>query len=144
MPEGLLPLVTLTLALNVQRMARRNALVRRLSAMETLGSVSVICSDKTGTITQNRMAVEECWLPEEAPELRRLLLLAASLCSNARLEHGNAGPEQVTPEPWRASGDPTETALLLAAAEVGLIHGEQQRRFPRRRELPFASITAAA
>lgn len=133
-PEGLLPQVTLTLALNVQRMARRNALVRRLSAVQTLGSVSVICTDKTGTITQNRMAVEECWLPEPAPGLQRLLLQAASLCSNARLEHDTTGPE-----PWRASGDPTETGLLLAAAAAGLIHGEQQRRFPRRRELPFDS-----
>ena len=148
-PEGLLPQVTLTLALNVQRMARRNALVRRLSAVETLGSVSVICSDKTGTITQNRMAVEQTWLPEEGQDLRRLLLQAASLCSNARLVHDSASsesagpepvsPEPVSPEPWRASGDPTETALLLAAAEAGLIHGEQQRRFPRRRELPFDS-----
>ena len=133
-PEGLLPQVTLTLALNVQRMARRNALVRRLSAVETLGSVSVICSDKTGTITQNHMAVEDTWLPEPGDSQRRLLLLAASLCSNARLDQDSPGPE-----PWRASGDPTETALLLAAVEAGLSHAEQQRRFPRRRELPFDS-----
>ena len=133
-PEGLLPQVTLTLALNVQRMARRKALVRRLSAVETLGSVSVICSDKTGTITQGRMAVEELWLPKPSDAQRGVLLLAASLCSNARLEHNGDSPE-----PWRASGDPTETALLVAAAQAGLIHGEQQRRFPRQRELPFDS-----
>ena len=133
-PEGLLPQVTLTLALNVQRMARRNALVRRLSAVETLGSVSVICSDKTGTITQNCMAVEDTWLPEPGDSQRRLLLLAASLCSNARLEQDSTGVE-----PWRASGDPTETALLLAAVEARLSHAEQQRRFPRLRELSFDS-----
>jgi calcium-translocating P-type ATPase len=133
-PEGLLPQVTLTLALNVQRMARRNALVRRLSAVETLGSVSVICSDKTGTITQNRMAVEDTWLPQPGDGQRRLLLLAASLCSNARLERAASGPE-----PWRASGDPTETALLTAAASAGLIHDTPQRCFPRCRELPFDS-----
>ena len=126
-PEGLLPQVTLTLALNVQRMARRNALVRRLSAVETLGSVSVICSDKTGTITQGRMAVEDIWLPQASGAQRQLLLLAASLCSNARLE------------PGRASGDPTETALLLAAAEAGLVHADLLQRFPRLQELPFDS-----
>jgi Ca2+-transporting ATPase len=134
-PEGLLPQISLTLALNVQRMARRQALVRRLSAVETLGSVSVICTDKTGTITCNRMTVEEIWLPQPGDSLRRLVLRAASLCSNARLEQDSLGPE-----PWRASGDPTETALLLAAAAEGLIHGEEQRCFPRCRELPFDSI----
>jgi Ca2+-transporting ATPase len=134
-PEGLLPQISLTLALNVQRMARRQALVRRLSAVETLGSVSVICTDKTGTITCNRMTVEEIWLPQPDESLRRLVLRAASLCSNARLEQDSLGPE-----PWRASGDPTETALLVAAAAEGLIHGAEQRCFPRCRELPFDSI----
>ena len=133
-PEGLLPQVTLTLALNVQRMARRKALVRRLSAVETLGSVSVICSDKTGTITQNRMAVQETWLPAAGESQQRLLCLAASLCSNARLQQGGHGA--VT---WSACGDPTETALLLAAAEAGLIQAEQQELFPRQREVPFDS-----
>ena len=137
-PEGLLPQVTLTLALNVKRMAKRHALVRRLSAVETLGSVSVICSDKTGTLTGNRMAVEDTWLADAAEPLRRLLLRGAALCSNARLERSvpNAG---APPEPWRAVGDPTETALLLAAAAAGLTPEEQQRRHPRRREIPFDS-----
>ena len=141
-PEGLLPTVTLALALSVQRMARCQALVRRLSAVETLGSVSVICSDKTGTLTGNRMEVEQIWLPgvgegttEHGDEARsRVLLRAASLCSNARLEH------TATPgEAWRAIGDPTENGLLLAALAAGLEPQEQQARHPRRREIPFDS-----
>jgi Ca2+-transporting ATPase len=137
-PEGLLPQVTLTLALNVKRMAKRQALVRRLSAVETLGSVSVICSDKTGTLTGNRMAVEDLWLVERSESLRRLLLRGAALCSNARLEHSAPGGTGAS-EPWRAVGDPTETALLLAAAAAGLTPEEQQARHPRRREIPFDS-----
>ena len=135
-PEGLLPQVTLTLALNVQRMARRQALVRRLSAVQTLGSVSVICSDKTGTLTGNRMAVEDTWLPGAKESLRTLLLLTSVLCSNARLEDsgGAAGGQ-----PWQAVGDPTETALLLAALGAGQVPEEGHRRHPRRRELPFDS-----
>ncbi|MCP9786123.1 cation-translocating P-type ATPase [Cyanobium sp. N5-Cardenillas] len=137
-PEGLLPTVTLALAMAVQRMASRKALVRRLSAVEALGSVSVICSDKTGTLTGNRMAVESTWLPLPAEVLERLLLRAASLCSNARLE-AVAGTGGAT-EPWLGVGDPTETAMLVAAAEAGLEPETLPGRHPRLREIPFDSL----
>ena len=117
-PEGLLPTVTVALALAVQRMARERALVRRLSAVETLGCVSVICTDKTGTLTANAMALQNTWSSDEP-----LLLLTGSLCCNAS--------EQV--------GDPTETALLQGAQRAGLVLEQERRRLPRQRELPFDS-----
>ena len=133
-PEGLLPTVTLALAINVQRMARRQALVRRLSAVETLGSVSVICSDKTGTLTEGRMQLREIWMPHDSAEQRRDLLRWATLCSNARLEHEPSGHE-----PWRAIGDTTETALLLAAVAADLSPAQIQHSNPRLHEVPFDS-----
>jgi Ca2+-transporting ATPase len=117
-PEGLLPTVTLALALAAQRMARERALVRRLSAVETLGCVSVICTDKTGTLTANAMALQNTWSSDEP-----LLLLAAGLCCNAS----------------KAVGDPTETALLQGAQRAGLDLEQERKRLPRRRELPFDS-----
>ena len=139
-PEGLLPTVTLALALAVQRMARQNALVRRLSAVETLGAVSVVCTDKTGTLTANSMAVQATWPPAPDPQTpgagsaQELLLLGAALCSNARLEHHSTAGQ-----PWRALGDPTETALLLAAVEAGIDLERELRSFGRLQELPFDS-----
>jgi Ca2+-transporting ATPase len=133
-PEGLLPTVTLSLAINVQRMARRHALVRRLSAVETLGSLSVICSDKTGTLTEGQMELEELWLPATGASLQQRLLAWVCLCSNARLEQ-----ESASHEPWRAVGDSTETALLRAALAAGLSPAEVQRQQPRLHEVPFDS-----
>jgi potassium/sodium efflux P-type ATPase len=173
-PEGLLPTVTLSLAIGVRRMARQNALVRRLSAVETLSATTVICTDKTGTLTKNEMTVRYLWLPPHAecdsPRERlcqpgisstsieitgagydpsigkvtfpsdaavtwkaQLLLIGAALCSNARLVHLTA------PSRWQEIGDPTEAALLVAAAKAGLNLEHLQQQLPRLREVPFDS-----
>jgi sodium/potassium-transporting ATPase subunit alpha len=126
-PEGMLPTVTLALAMGSQRMARRKALMKTLTSVETLGSVTVICTDKTGTLTQNRMAVAKIWVDDElldpgaaaATETSRLLFTTAALCNNARFSENE----------YR--GDPTETALLKAAQEkLGNITAQRLSEIP--------------
>ena len=125
-PEGLPAIVTIVLALGVARMARRRAIVKRLPAVETLGCAGVICSDKTGTLTQNRMTVQQVWIP--AGGRRREALLAGCLCSDARLEWRAGAPA--------AQGDPTEGALVVAAAREGLDKNKLEEEQPRRADLP--------
>jgi magnesium-transporting ATPase (P-type) len=152
-PEGLLPTVTLSLALATQRMAARNALVRRLSSVETLGETTVICTDKTGTLTENQMTVERIWTPgveltvEGAgyepfgrfcadgavvdPTPVHELLRAGLLCGDARLVHAPGGSSII--------GDPTEAALVVLAEKGGLRHEQEAALAPRLLELPFSS-----
>ncbi len=160
-PEGLLPTVTLALAMGVQRMAKRHALIKRLSAVETLGSTTVICTDKTGTLTQNEMTVCALWLggqrlsvtgigyepvgeildeaghaiPTPAHGDLYSLLVVGGLCNNARLL-----PPDATSARWRALGDPTEAALRVVALKAGIdLQEEEARNVARLRELPFES-----
>ena len=158
-PEGLLPTVTLSLAMGVQRMARRHALIKRLSAVETLGCTSVICTDKTGTLTQNEMTVRHIWmagcslnvtgtgyvpeggildngrdLTDSCADDVRHLLLSAGLCCNARL----LPPDAERPG-WTVVGDPTEGALRVLALKAGLDLEAEERQAPRLKELPFDS-----
>ncbi len=131
-PEGLLPTVTVTLAANVRRMARRRALVSRLSAVETLGAVDVVCTDKTGTLTLNELRVRMAWLPaagavpaRDGPASVRTLLVAAALANDA---HRSASG---------LVGDPVDRALLTAAAEAGIDPHALRRACPRLAEVPF-------
>ncbi len=138
-PEGLPVAMTVTLAIGVTRMARRHAVLRRLPAMETLGSTTVIGSDKTGTLTQNRMAVQAIWAggrvftaEEAVGSTDHALLLALKtgvLANEAELVHTDDGPV--------ATGDPTETALLIAADQAGIDPGELRDEHPVLAEIPF-------
>jgi Ca2+-transporting ATPase len=159
-PEGLPVAMTVALAVGVQRMAKRRAIVRRLSAVETLGSTTVICSDKTGTLTRNEMTATALWVtrtgeiavtgsgyaPEgrlllgdtevaldAAPDVRRLLE-AATLCNDAQV----LGPDDRDPR-WRTVGDPTEAALVTLAIKAGIDPHALRDAQPRRAEIPFDS-----
>ena len=158
-PEGLAAVVTVTLALGTRRMVKRNALIRKLPAVETLGSVTTICSDKTGTLTQNKMVVQlvstgdctvavagEGYVPigdftdrhtstqinnlEEYPELESLLI-ACAVCNDAVLQQ-----EQ---QEWQILGDPTEGALLCVAGKAGIYKEKQSQLLPRTAEFPYSS-----
>jgi Ca2+-transporting ATPase len=157
-PEGLPVAMTIALAVGVQRMAERGAIIRRLSAVETLGSTTVICSDKTGTLTRNEMTAVALWLPggreltvtgigyapdgalieasrpahADDPALRELLF-AMVLCNDAELARSDEGSR------WTVLGDPTEGALLVLARKAGLDPDVLRRDAPREAELPFDS-----
>jgi P-type Ca2+ transporter type 2C len=158
-PEGLLPTVTLSLALGVQRMARRHALIKRLSSVEALGRTSVICTDKTGTLTKNEMTATRLWVAGQRFEITgtgyapegdivaagralerpvagdvRHLLLAAGLCNNTRL----VPPHTESPH-WTVLGDPTEAAFLVGARKAGLDLGREAWVAPRIHDIPFDS-----
>lgn len=152
-PEGLPVAMTIALAVGMQRMASRGAIIRRLSAVETLGSITVICSDKTGTLTRNEMTVSTLWLPGGrelaisgvgyAPQGElsgavdgavTALLESAVLCNDAAL----VPPEEELTQ-WSVLGDPTEAALLVAAGKAGINIAALRQQHPRTAEIPFDS-----
>jgi Ca2+-transporting ATPase len=157
-PEALPAVVTISLAIGVQRMVKRNALMRRLPAVETLGSTSVICSDKTGTLTKDEMTARRIFVAGQVLEVSgagyqprghfsrhgstcelsnplQLLLRAATLASDAHIVHSEADGR------WHVKGDPSEGAMVVMAAKAGLHKADLDTQFPRVNEIPFTSET---
>jgi len=139
-PEGLPAIVTIVLSIGVQRMVKKNAIIRRLPAVETLGSASVICSDKTGTLTQNRMTLVEAYadgmseteeISDNNSENIRKLLMYGMLCSDGIVEAAGKDIKYI--------GDPTETAIVYGAYRNGITKEEYSNKYPRLAEIPFDS-----
>ena len=139
-PEGLPAIVTVVLSIGVQRMVKKNAIIRRLTAVETLGGASVICSDKTGTLTQNRMTLVKAYvdgadgtedISDGNSDSVRALLRLGTLCSDGSVAFEDGKEKHI--------GDPTETAIVLAAYKNGMTKDDLNARYPRLAEIPFDS-----